>query len=67
MVGMTATRTAKVFFSYAHADAQHRDRLERGLAMLKRQGLIETWHDRRIIAGQHVDRAIMSRPAVSTK
>lgn len=55
---MTAARAARVFFSYAHADAQHRDRLEKGLAMLKRQGLIETWHDRRIIPGQHVDRAI---------
>jgi hypothetical protein len=26
--------------------------------MLKRQGLIETWHDRRITPGQHVDQAI---------
>jgi hypothetical protein len=55
---MTAARAGKVFFSYSHADAQHRDRLEKGLAMLKRQGLIETWHDRRIIPGQHVDHAI---------
>jgi len=55
---MTAARAAKVFFSYAHADAQHRDRLEKGLAMLKRQGLIDTWHDRRIIPGQEIDRAI---------
>jgi hypothetical protein len=57
IAGMSAG-AAKVFFSYAHADAQHRDRLEKGLAMLKRQGLIETWHDRRIVPGQHVDDAI---------
>jgi hypothetical protein len=55
---MNATRAAKVFFSYAHADAQHRDRLEKGLTMLKRQGLLETWHDRRITPGQQIDRAI---------
>jgi hypothetical protein len=35
-----------------------RDQLETQLAMLKRQGIITTWHDRRIGAGQHIDRAI---------
>ncbi len=57
-MGMTTTTAARVFFSYSHTDAQHRDRLEKALAMLKRQGLIETWHDRRIVPGEHVDRAI---------
>lgn len=37
-----------IFFSYSHADEALRDRLEKGLAMLKRQGAIDTWHDRRI-------------------
>lgn len=41
-----------VFFSYSHADEGLRDQLEKQLAMLKRQGVIETWHDRRIGAGQ---------------
>lgn len=41
-----------VFFSYCHADEALRDQLERQLKILKRQGLIETWHDRRIEAGQ---------------
>jgi hypothetical protein len=49
---------ARVFFSYSHADEGHRDRLEKSLAMLKRQGLIETWHDRRIPAGAELDRSI---------
>lgn len=42
---------ARVFFSYSHADEVLRDRLEVALAMLKRQGVIETWHDRRIAPG----------------
>lgn len=41
----------KVFFSYSHADEQLRDILERHLSMLKRQGLIDSWHDRKILAG----------------
>jgi hypothetical protein len=39
-------------FSYSHADEDLRNELEIHLATLKRQGLIETWHDRRILAGQ---------------
>lgn len=49
---------AKVFFSYSHRDEELRDRLEVSLKMLQRQGLIETWHDRRITAGEDLDRAI---------
>jgi len=47
-----------VFFSYSHADEGLRDRLEKGLAMLKRQGAIDTWHDRRIPAGDVLDSSI---------
>ena len=47
-----------VFFSYSHVDENLRDQLEKQLAMLKRQGVIETWHDRRIGAGQDIDEAI---------
>uniref|UniRef100_UPI00403FBE7D toll/interleukin-1 receptor domain-containing protein n=1 Tax=Pseudomonas sp. RSB 5.4 TaxID=3127459 RepID=UPI00403FBE7D len=47
-----------VFFSYCHADEALRDQLEKQLAMLKRQGVIDTWHDRRIGAGQEIDAAI---------
>jgi hypothetical protein len=42
---------AVLFFSYSHKDEALRDKLEVHLAMLKRQGVIETWHDRRIAAG----------------
>ncbi len=50
-----------VFFSYSHADETLRDELEKQLSMLKRQGVIETWHDRRIGAGEEIDRAIDER------
>ena len=49
---------ATLFFSYSHADEGLRDQLEIQLAMLKRQGTIETWHDRRIVAGENLDHAI---------
>lgn len=41
-----------VFFSYSHRDEAMRDELEVHLAMLQRQKIIETWHDRRIGAGK---------------
>jgi hypothetical protein len=47
-----------VFFSYSHADETLRDQLEKQLAMLKRQGVIETWHDRRIGAGENIHTSI---------
>jgi TIR domain len=43
--------SGRVFISYSHKDAALRDRLETHLAMLKRQGAIEAWNDRRLIAG----------------
>jgi hypothetical protein len=46
---------ARVFFSYSHDDEQHRNQLEKHLALLSRQGHIETWHDRHIPAGGELD------------
>jgi TIR domain len=51
---------ARVFISYAHADESYRDQLDKQLAMLKRAGIIEIWHDRRLIAGQEWDHNIKS-------
>lgn len=47
-----------VFFSYSHADEALRDQLEKQLSILKRQGIIETWHDRRIGAGNEINASI---------
>ena len=41
-----------VFISYSHKDEEFRERLEVHLAMLKRQGIIRIWNDRRIGAGK---------------
>lgn len=49
---------ATVFFSYSHADEDLRNKLEEHLALLKRQGLVEAWHDRRLKAGDEVDPGI---------
>jgi hypothetical protein len=49
---------AKVFFSYSHDDEPYRDQLEKHLASLRHEGLIESWHDRRLLAGSVVDDAI---------
>ncbi len=42
----------EVFISYSHADERLRMQLGMHLALLKRQGVIDEWHDRRISAGQ---------------
>lgn len=40
-----------LFLSYSHNDEDLRNELEVHLSMLKRDGLIDVWHDRRIEAG----------------
>lgn len=49
---------AILFFSYSHRDEQLRDELEIHLALLKRQGVITSWHDRRISAGSDLHQTI---------
>jgi hypothetical protein len=49
---------ASVFFSYSHADESLRDQLEKHLSVLKHQGLITAWHDRRIPAGHAFSKEI---------
>lgn len=41
----------RLFYSYSHRDETLRNKLEAHLAVLKRKGVIENWHDRRIGAG----------------
>lgn len=56
---------ATVFMSYSHADEAYRAKIEKQLSTLRRQGIIDVWHDRRIEPGQelhdeidqHVERA----------
>lgn len=52
---------ASVFFSYSHKDEALRDQIEAHLALLKNQGLIDAWYDRRIVAGSEVDDSIFGK------
>jgi len=52
---------ANVFFSYSHKDEALRDELEVHLAMLKREGTISAWHDRKILAGDELNGQIHAR------
>src|SRR5450755_1303817 len=42
----------EIFFSYSHRDEIFRKKLENQLSLLKHQGLISSWYDRKILAGQ---------------
>ncbi len=45
------TGALNLFFSYSHKDEELRNELETHLKLLQRQGLILSWHDRMITAG----------------
>jgi TIR domain/Effector-associated domain 9 len=48
----------KVFFSYSDKDETLRDELANHLSLMKRQGVIEAWHNRQISAGREWENAI---------
>jgi TIR domain len=50
-MGSEPKKALEVFFSYSHKDQALRDQLEAHLSLLKNQGFISSWHDRKIIAG----------------
>jgi len=45
----------RVFISYSHDDEFLLIEFNKHLAPLRRSGLIETWHDRALIAGEYLD------------
>jgi hypothetical protein len=38
----------ELFYSYSHKDEELRNELENHLSILKRQGVIAGWHDRKL-------------------
>ena len=58
LASLPGTKGLSVFISYAHADENFRNDLVKHLDPLRRLGLIETWHDRKIKPGEVWDRAI---------
>jgi internalin A len=50
--------SVRIFCSYSHKDETLRDELETHLKLMQRQGLIDSWHDRRIISGDDLAKSI---------
>jgi hypothetical protein len=49
---MSEAAPISLFISYSHKDEKLRQSLDDHLAALQRQGVIQPWHDRKIMAGQ---------------
>lgn len=47
-----------IFISYSHEDEIYKNKLEKHLSLLKRNNVIETWSDRKIIPGEEWDKKI---------
>lgn len=47
-----------VFVSYSHKDEELQNQLQIHLTMLKREGVIDVWHDRRVVPGDEIDPTI---------
>jgi len=56
----------KVFISYSHTDEKYMVQLRNHITMLEKEGLIEEWNDRKLIAGQDWDKEISENLASST-
>ncbi|WP_427161325.1 TIR domain-containing protein [Aliinostoc sp. HNIBRCY26] len=53
-----AENSVKLFFSYSHKDEELRDELANHLSILKQQGVISSWHDRKVLPGAEWDSQI---------
>lgn len=47
-----------LFISYSHADEDLLNNLKSHLNILEREGLVENWYDRKILAGDQIDKEI---------
>lgn len=53
------------FISYTHADSALKDQFVRHLAPLRREGLIDIWHDGLLRPGEHLDPTVQAALAAS--
>ena len=53
--------SVQLFYSYSHKDAQHRESLEKALALLKRDNLLRQWSDREILPGQQLSSKLVEK------
>ncbi len=54
-------KTIKLFYSYSHKDEEHREDMEKALTLLRRDGLLADWYDRKIVPGQSIAKSIESK------
>ena len=48
----------KVFLSYAYEDEKYKLELDKHLTVQKRNEVIDTWNDRKLVAGSEIDEEI---------
>jgi hypothetical protein len=53
------------FISYTHTDTALKEQLVHHLAPLRREGLIDLWHDGMLRPGEHLDPAVQAALAAS--
>lgn len=53
-----SSKPVEIFYSYSHKDEKLRNKLETHLSLLKQQGLVINWHDRKISAGKEWQKEI---------
>ena len=58
MSTLNSPAAISLFYSYSHKDEALRKKLETHLCLLKDQGVLQEWHDRRIQAGTEFDGVI---------
>lgn len=51
----------QLFISYSHQDDEFRVKLEEHLSLLKHEGIVDSWHDRRIMPGTEWEEQIDAR------
>ena len=67
VAGSTRKERIRLFYSYSHKDEALRDALATHLSLLKRQGLIEGWHDRENRCRPRMGRPDRSEPRICTR
>jgi serine/threonine protein kinase len=56
-----SSSSVTAFISYSHKDKRLREKFETHLAALRHQGILKTWYDGKILAGDEIDNSIMKQ------
>ncbi len=55
---LPSKHSVKIFYSYSHVDEKLRDELNKHMSLLRRTGIISSWYDREIEAGNELNQEI---------